>query len=520
MFSGCGAGRITGLSILSPTAIGDSTGMAIVSTRSPGASTWRGADSHDTEAPHSESSDPEGSPGGPARSPRWDLRAILADGAAFSLMVGLGETYLAAFALALHMGEVAAGLVASVPMLAGGILQLATPRAVRWLGSHRRWVVSCAIAQAISLLVLPLAVVLGPHAAWMVFPAATLYWAAGLATGPAWNTWIEEIVPTHVRTRFFAQRVRISQLCVLVGFVIGGLLLEMGEASGWLLAVFAGLFLTAALCRLVSAFFLASQSEPSGGHLTRSHAGLREVIRHMRGHAGARLLVYLLAVQVGVQIAGPYFTPFMLSPAQLHFSYAQFMLLIGIAFLGKVVALPLWGRVAHYAGARTLLWIGGAAIVPVSGLWVVSHDFTFLVFVQMLSGLAWGAYELALFLMFFETIPRRERTSLLTIYNLGNAAALVAGALVGAALLSILGKSQDAYLTLFGLSTMARGAALVLLLRVPAVRFEPVAPALRVIAVRPGDGGVERPILPSLPNGTTASVADIAALTEPGAPTP
>ena len=41
---------------------------------------------------------------------RRNLRAIFGDGVAFSLMVGLGETYIPAFVLALGMSEVLAGL--------------------------------------------------------------------------------------------------------------------------------------------------------------------------------------------------------------------------------------------------------------------------------------------------------------------------------------------------------------------------------------------------------------------------
>ncbi|MFM7291443.1 MAG: hypothetical protein ACKO6B_09440, partial [Planctomycetia bacterium] len=41
---------------------------------------------------------------------RRDLWVTTADAAAFSLMVGCGETYLPAFALALGLGPVAAGM--------------------------------------------------------------------------------------------------------------------------------------------------------------------------------------------------------------------------------------------------------------------------------------------------------------------------------------------------------------------------------------------------------------------------
>ena len=81
---------------------------------------------------------------------RADLNAMLRDGVAFSFMVGIGESYLAPFAMALGRSDVTAGLITTVPMLAGAVLQLATPAAVGVLSSHKRWVVLCAGLQALT----------------------------------------------------------------------------------------------------------------------------------------------------------------------------------------------------------------------------------------------------------------------------------------------------------------------------------------------------------------------------------
>src|SRR5262245_19494775 len=93
---------------------------------------------------------------------RRDLQSILGDGLTYNVMVGIGETYLPAFALALGLGEVVAGLMATLPMLAGAAMQLATPWAIRRVGSHRIWVVGCACAQAVSFLPL-MAIALAGH---------------------------------------------------------------------------------------------------------------------------------------------------------------------------------------------------------------------------------------------------------------------------------------------------------------------------------------------------------------------
>src|SRR5689334_23383260 len=74
--------------------------------------------------------------------PRDDLAASLGDAAGVSAMIGLGETYFAAFALALGTGETFAGLVATLPMLAGAAIQLGTPRFLAKQRSYKKWVIA------------------------------------------------------------------------------------------------------------------------------------------------------------------------------------------------------------------------------------------------------------------------------------------------------------------------------------------------------------------------------------------
>jgi MFS family permease len=342
-----------------------------------------------------------------------------------------------------------------------------------------------------------------------------------------------------VRAKFFACRARTSQICVLLGFAAGGLALHFAQGAAspaggpqvWLLTAFAAIFLIGAACRFVSAAFLTQQSEPSGGCYDARPVSLRQIVSTTSGDVGGRLVLYLLAMQTAVQISGPYFTPFMLG--EEGWSYLSYMVLIGICFLGKALALPLWGRVAHIAGARRLLWIGGVTVVPIAGLWLlidsfhwldttlhvplgwagfassldlpISGQFLFVGSVQLLSGIVWAAYELAMLLMFFEAIPRQDRAGVLTFYNFGNAAALVLGSIIGAILLQSLGENHQAYLYLFAISSLVRLFTVPLLWQMPDRAVEIVQPAVRVIAVRPDDGGLDRPILPSLSDSQQAT---------------
>lgn len=399
------------------------------------------------------------------RALRKNLRNSVSDGAAFSVMVGIGETYFPAFVLAMGMGEIASGLVASVPLLMGAILQMISPVAVVRLGSNRRWVVTCVILQATSFVPLVIAAVMGTMPVAGVFAAVSLYWAAGLGAGPAWNTWMETVVPFRVRAPFFAMRTRLGQAGTLVGFLAGGAALQYGKQSGHVLEAFAVIFAVAGVCRCFSARFLSRQSETVSGHAAQQHVGFRELCQRIKDGSSERLLLYFLAVQVAVQISGPYFSPFMLG--QLRISYLDYVGLLATSFLAKILMLPACGRFAGQFGARRLLWVGGIGIMPVSGMWLYCHSYGQLVALQFVAGAVWAAYELAMFLLFFETCRREERTSILTMFNLANAVALVIGALIGGAVLKLLGQSRETYLVLFGLSSFARAATLVFLKLAP-----------------------------------------------------
>lgn len=430
---------------------------------------------------------------------RRNLRASLGDGMAFGGMVGIGETFLPAFVLAVGLGELTAGLVASVPMLAGGIVQLVAPKAIQLTGSHKQWVVLAASVQAFSFVPLVLAACWGQISALAVFCVAAVYWGAGLATGPAWNTWIEGIVPRRVRPRYFAVRTRASQAAVCAGFLLGGVSLQAAAGGDYLLWAFAGLFAAAGVCRLASVWMLSRQSEsPHTAATLIEPMTWRENMREMATGSSGRLLLYLVAVQGAVQMAGPYFTPFMLK--QLHFTYFQYVSLISAAFVAKVMMLPFCGHAAHRLGARRLLWIGGVGIVPLSASWLVSQDFYWLVTVQILGGAAWASYELAFFLLFFESIPAPRRTSVLTLYNLLNTAAFMGGALVGGWMLSTTGASFHGYLLIFGISSVGRLAALGLLATTVTRSVPAAGMAFRTLAVRPNSAALDAPVLPSLPD--------------------
>lgn len=393
------------------------------------------------------------------------------DGLSVAVMIGIGEAYLPAFVLAMdRRAAVSAGLVASVPLLVGTVIQLRLSALVRWLGSVRKTVVLTAVIQALSFLPLAAFALAGSVPVVTVFAVAAVYWAAGMACSAAWQTWAAMFVPRRVRSKFFAQRTRLVQAGILGGVIGGGLLLRMyggpgGKGGAGVPPAFACMFFIACIGRLVSARMLASQTETAT--LPDDHRDVRivEIIKRLRHGRDARLIAYLLLAQAAVQTAHPFFHPFVLGTLRLSENYPLYVIVLAAPFVARMVSLPIWGRYAHRAGAHRLMWIGGIGIVPLSAAWMVSDSVWYLLGVQLFAGVMWAAFELSSFLLLLETIPQHERTSVMSIFNMANAAAMAAGSMAGAALLHRLGTDHTAYLWVFGISLVLRAATVGLLAR-------------------------------------------------------
>jgi MFS family permease len=386
-------------------------------------------------------------------------------------MVGFGETYIPAFALAIGAGEILSGLITTLPMLAGGLMQLASPVLAHRTGSRRTWVVVTALGQALSFVPLAVGAWLGWLPAWLLFTFVSVYWGMGLATGPAWNTWIDSLIPARLRAGYFARRTRLGQVSLVAGIVLGGWALNRSAGSNLVLPTFAGIFAVAAISRLISVFALACQREPKPPMRVDRPAPFRQTWAELCRIPARRLFVFLFLVQASVMISGPFFNAFML--VRIGMSYGEYLIVLATAYVAKIFALSFLTGHARRLGAGRIFSLGSLGIIPLPLLWLVSDDFWYLIGVQVVSGTTWAMYELGMFLVLFDEVPQRKRTEMLTLFNAGNVTATALGSLLGVAIMKGLAAPEYAYALVFCFSSLGRCLAWTFFRFRPAVTTSP-----------------------------------------------
>jgi MFS family permease len=134
----------------------------------------------------------------------------------------------------------------------------------------------------------------------------------------------------------------------------------------------------------------------------------------------------------------------------LGLSYLEFTMLTGTSVFVQFLMLSTWGRIADVYGNRLILIVTSISLPIVPSLWLLSDDLWALLLFQSLSGLSWSGFTLSAGNLLYELVPRTRRAAYVAFHNVGTAAGVFAGAMLGAALVTLLPPRS----VLFGESTM------------------------------------------------------------------
>jgi predicted MFS family arabinose efflux permease len=379
-------------------------------------------------------------------------------------MVGVGETYLPAFALKVGMSEWLTGLFATVPLIVGALIQLLSPWGVFWVGGVKRWVVGAATLQALAfipLVFLSFGSRIRDFA--LLFAIAAVYWGAGFAANPSWNFWMAQIVPEKNANAFFARRHRYAQVGVLVGLIGGGIALQQNVRVVHLTSVFSFLFLIAFFARASSSVLLSlkidGKSSTAFSSLLARDSLIRKISFMLKDQSYQRFFTALFLFYIAMYISAPFMTPYFLE--KLNLNYDQFMLAQAALFIAKIAVTPLSAHLMEKWGVKTVFLIGAIGIAPLPISWAIfSPTIESAIFLQIVGGAFWGIFELSLAVIFFGQIKHIDKISVLTIYNFFNALAIIVGSLIGGALLKSRGATLESYYFIFYLGTTLRFAVI------------------------------------------------------------
>lgn len=378
------------------------------------------------------------------------LRHSVKDGVAYSVMTGAGETYFSAFALFLKASTTQIGLLASLPSLVSSLSQLFSV----WLNhksiTRRRVILSGAGIQAmiwVPLILLPL--MFPQYAVPLLIACIVVYHASGSVVIPQWSSLMGDLVPERRRGRYFAMRTRFTSVSAFCALIVAGLILHVFEKYELAVYGFITIFGIANLARCISVYHLTWLVESQTLHpaIEVSFEGVWwKRFKHSRFF---HFSLFFALMQTMVAVGSPFIAVYMLR--DLQFTYVEFMVLSAATVLMQFLTLNAWGRISDVFGNRLILFVTGYAIPLIPAMWLLSYNFVYLLFVQLLSGLIWAGFNLSAGNFLYDLISPQKRPTYLAFHNILTNLGIFSGALLGGYLGSVLPKSFSFFAINFNL---------------------------------------------------------------------
>lgn len=388
-----------------------------------------------------------------AKDPNIDraLRHSIKDGVAYSVMAGAGETYFSAFALFLKATTAQIGWLASLPALVSSVSQLFSV----WLShkslTRRRVILTGASFQAAVLIPLILLPLLFPgFAVPILISCIVIYHACGSVVVPQWSSLMGDLVPERRRGRYFALRNRFTSVSAFCALIVAGLILDAFEKYELALYGFITIFGLAILARCVSVYHLSWLVE-SETHLPANDDIEIDKLKWQRFRHSRifQFSLFFALMQTVVAVGSPFIAVYMLR--DLNFTYVEFMVLSASTVLMQFLTLNAWGRISDAFGNRLILFVTGYAIPLIPAMWLLSYNFLYLIFVQLLSGLIWAGFNLSAGNFLYDLIPPKKRSTYLAFHNILTNLGIFTGALLGGYLGAVLPKTFTLFETNYNL---------------------------------------------------------------------
>ncbi len=364
------------------------------------------------------------------------------DGAFFSIMDATGLKYATPYALALGANNIQIGLLSSGPQLLGTLFQLASLKSMSRF-SRKQIVVFGAAMEA--LMWIPMIIIGALYfsgslsqsiAIWSTIAIYAVIYVFGAIISPLWTSWTKDILPKKAGN-YFGHRAKLTGFMSLLSMLMAGAILNYFENT----SVFTGfmtLFLVALFARVMSTIYLSKQYEPKFVAEEGAYFSFTDFVKKMLQSNFGRYTFFIAVFMFAVSIASPFFSVFILKDLGLNYIYYTLFLII--APLVMIIFYPFWGKFQDKYGNIKVLEMTGF-FIPFIPLFYFTFSFFFkdmsyllfpsLVFVEIMSGIAWSGFNLAMVNFIYDAVSRQRLAICVAYFHILTNIGIFFGAMIG-----------------------------------------------------------------------------------------
>ena len=236
------------------------------------------------------------------------------------------------------------------------------------------------------------------------------YLFASFISPPASN-WLVSLTPEHMRGHYLAKKDAYSlAFLTIITLIVGKVLDIFRQANKEHLGfIFLGIIV---MSMAVSNFYFLSSIKEPKAEVISSTFKLSDILLKPIKDKNFRVIIILFVLwNIGLQISGPFFAVYMVTGLKL--SYSNIMIMGVLSSIARIFMVPYWGKLADNNSwvTCTKYSIGLLAIIHTTWFFV-NHTTAWIMvpILQILSGIAWGGINMAMFNIQFIFSPKEGRT--------------------------------------------------------------------------------------------------------------
>jgi MFS family permease len=276
----------------------------------------------------------------------------------------------------------------------------------------------------------------------------TLLIVFGAFAGPAWSSWMKDLITKNKGT-YFGRRSMIAGLLALIFMFIAGFILDYFRGTRIFVA-FVILFSLAFLGRFISAALFLKQYEPKLKLNEGYYFSFRQFLKKLPFNNFGRFTIFMGLINFSTAIASPFFAVYLLEDLRLksiQSGYIFYTIIIMASSVTTLIFMTWWGRFADKYGNYKVMKATGYFVPLIPAFWLISYFMLgnisifyiviFLLFGEAISGVIWGGFNLSAGNYIYDAVTRERMALCVSYMGVINGAGVFLGAILGGIIASI-----------------------------------------------------------------------------------
>jgi MFS family permease len=399
-------------------------------------------------------------------------------GMVFFTIVGnpVGSAIFTGFMKKLGVGDFVYSVILALPVL-GAVSQIFSSYFLETTGKRRFMFLASGYIHRllwIPIALIPLFMNAHSHIAmiWIITILITVSSIASSVTGVCFNSWMGQLVPTDIIGRFFGVRTLVSTISGAISAIVIGLVLDRVKGIPGFSIIFAVGALFGAIDILIFNFI---KHPPMKSSVTKP--SLKTIITEpFKNSNYLKFVVFATAFSFGVNFAAPFFNVYMIEVLNMNYFIINLSNQV-MASIATILCVRIWGGWSDRFGNKPIIVVSSILIIlaPISWIFATPTNYTMVFVANILAGIGWSGYNLALFNQSVWLAPEKNRSAYTACFTLmtatiGTAVAYLCGGLFlqvarpyfeKAKIPFIMGTTLNAFCIMFLISALLRLASII-----------------------------------------------------------